>query len=91
MLFGVLQKPRVEEFYMVDVDKVTKEFESRVQKVIGGAPFELRDEPLSKLKIIQDPKYRRKSGTVDMEAALGSFNVQWYESDSISLKLETFF
>ncbi|GMT14102.1 hypothetical protein PFISCL1PPCAC_5399 [Pristionchus fissidentatus] len=65
---SVLPSLRLHEFYQIDVEKATEEFEKIVR---GGASEETLEESVP---LNQDIEYRRKGCTVDMETSKRVFN-----------------
>nr|XP_033506767.1 amylo-alpha-1, 6-glucosidase, 4-alpha-glucanotransferase a isoform X1 [Epinephelus lanceolatus] len=59
------------EFYQVKVDVAVEQFRTLLQN--GTKPDHSKTGGKKSLKIIQDPKYRRYSNTVDMDSALETF------------------
>ncbi|XP_049783705.1 glycogen debranching enzyme isoform X1 [Schistocerca cancellata] len=72
-----LPQIKVSELYMVDVNALVSEFQSLVRKRLP--PVQVVSQENMKLKITQDPQYRRLKSNVDMELALQLYNV--YRSD----------
>ena len=71
----VLTKPRVEELYQVDVEKMLQEFKSGLDKA-STTPSSTVVES-AKIQIIQDPQFKRKNSTVSIQNAIQAFNINW--------------
>jgi len=65
-----LPQANIVELFLLNVDKVVEEFEAALK----DAPVDVNETGEVKLKIIQDPMYRRNKSTVDLKLAVKIFN-----------------
>ncbi|XP_077981674.1 glycogen debranching enzyme-like [Glandiceps talaboti] len=79
----VIPQYKLSEFVQANVDDLVEQF----QKLAAGTtPV---DEPSkTKVELIQDPKYRRLSSTVDIEKALAMFNIKQPEAETEEERVE---
>ncbi|XP_062848726.1 glycogen debranching enzyme-like isoform X2 [Trichomycterus rosablanca] len=88
------------EFLQVHVDKAVEQFQKLLQA--DNTPAGTENEEKHKLKIIQDPQYRRFGNTVDMQVALKMFGrhtngpaaiqvrCDWFKNSLEELNLECY-
>lgn len=75
LLDTVLPRTRLWEYFCVDVEAIVSEFRSTVYRMNGGN----HPKPEGKrLKILQDPQYRRLGSSVDADLTLELFNIDWW-------------
>lgn len=75
LLALVLPKVKLEELFIVPVDKLTLEFLTKCRTLPPPSTTDRDHNDLPELKIIQDPLYRRLHSTVDMDLALKRYNI----------------
>lgn len=69
----VFPRLRLWEFFTVDVELITGNFRAQVYHLNGGT-YPRRE---GRLKVIQDPLYRRLGSNVDSNQVLELYNVEW--------------
>ena len=69
-----MKKPKLHEFFMVNIEKTVKEFQDKIKSHI---PTKSSSIDHRELFVIYDPQYRRNSATVDMNLALKLYNISW--------------
>ena len=79
-----LPEVKIPEFFLLDVDKILDEFESKVST--GG--IDVSTVADGDLKIIQDPEYRRLQSTIDFNLAIKQFGHWSDRRDGLKKKLE---
>ena len=70
----VIPRLRLWEFFTVDIELIMGNFRTQVYHLNGGT----RPRKEGRLKIIQDPLYRRLRSSVDPNEVLELYNVDWY-------------
>ncbi|KAL5487406.1 hypothetical protein EMCRGX_G020000 [Ephydatia muelleri] len=69
----VFPRLRLWEFFTVDIELITGNFRTQVYHLNGGT----RPHREGRLKVIQDPQYRRLRSSVDPNQVLELYNVEW--------------
>lgn len=77
-MYNVLAKLRIEEFYLLDTEKIIKEFAQNLRIPSGNDSkhSDSHDDMLKKLNILQDPQFRRLGSTIDLNSAVEIFSHQ---------------
>ena len=84
LLFDVyLPEIKIEELFLIDVEKVLDQFEARV-----GEGVDDMSNPDGEIKIIQDPEYRRFGSTIDLDLAIKHYGHWKVWRDGLKKKLE---